>query len=55
MGCVGKKNLKGSILENIDSEYGIDSILESILPQISGNKIKDKKLYQVLMDQVFLR
>ncbi len=48
MGCVGKKNLKGSPLENIDSEYGINSILESLLPQISGNKIKDKKLYQVL-------
>ena len=47
MGCVGKKNLKGSPLENIDSEYGINSILESLLPQIS-NKIKDKKLYQVL-------
>ena len=48
MGCVGKKNLKGSILENIDSEYGIVQILESLLQQISGNKIKDKKLYQVL-------
>ena len=43
-----EKESKRLPLENIDSEYGINSILESLLPQISGNKIKDKKLYQVL-------
>lgn len=48
VGCVGKKNLRGSPLENIDIDRGIKNILDMIHTKCFGNKIPNKNLYQVL-------
>ena len=48
MGCFDKKNLKGSPLENICTDHRINKILQGVLYQLSGNKIKNKKSYQLL-------
>lgn len=48
VGCIGEENLKNSPLLNIDIDYGITEILESLRLQISDRKNDDKKSYQRL-------